>query len=98
MAQELTARIYTDALIAPLSDLGALFLEVVLPDGSKIVTGATAERVENIARMVRKEFGLDLMPLVLAEIEREHRSTHPYRLRMPADLIALIEPVPMAAE
>lgn len=98
MGQELTARICTDALIAPINDLGALFLKVDLPDGSNISVGASAAGVSEVAGLVSREFGVDLMPMVLADIESHASSTHPYRLRMPADLLALIEPVAIAAE
>lgn len=98
MSRELMAWIGTDALAAPLDNLDTLYLTVLCPDGSKIRTGANASQIEDAARDVRDRFGLDLMPLVLADIERQHRSTHPYRLRMPADLIAMIEPVAAAAE
>jgi hypothetical protein len=98
MSRELMAWIGTDALAAPLDNLDTLYLTVMCPDGSQIRTGANARQIEAAAREVRDRFGLDIMPQVLAQIERHHRSTHPYRTVMPADLIALTEPVAVAAE
>lgn len=98
MAHELKARVCTDALIAPLSAMNTLYLKIDCPDGSQIITGANAPQIKDAARNVLEQLGLDVMPLVLADIERQHRDIHPYSLRMPGDLIAMIEPVAAAAE
>lgn len=98
MAYELTARICTDALIAPLNNLHALFLKVQCPDGTLFTCGADARGVEEAARFVWDRHRIDVMPMILADIESHHASTHPYRLRMPADLLAMIEPIAVAAE
>lgn len=98
MQPALKVRICTDALIAPLSDLGALYLKIDCPDGSQLIDPATARGINEAVTWVREKFGIDALPAVLAEIEHHASISHPYALRMPSELLAMIEPVAEAAE